>query len=406
MKAQAGRVLSVSALTLEVKSLIEGNFPAVAVTGEITGFKKHQSGHWYFSLRDAGAVLPAAMFRSANLTVRIEPKDGMEVIARGDLNVYPPQGRYQLIVQQLLPKGVGARELALRQLLEKLAAKGYFRPERKRELPLFPKRIALVTSPTGAAVRDILEVLRRRWPAVELWICPVHVQGESAAGEIADAFARLQRVGGVDVIIVGRGGGSTEDLSAFDDERVADAVFQARVPVVSAVGHEIDLTVVDRVADVRALTPSEAAELVVPNRMDLLEGLDGAAARMSKLLWTKLTDARQRLDDMAERRVFRRPLDRVRELEQRLDGLDDRLRRGAKQEWERKFQAMRAIAGHLESLSPLNVLGRGYSLTRRALDQQLVRAADQVRPGELLVTRVQLGEITSRVEQAVTLEQK
>jgi exodeoxyribonuclease VII large subunit len=395
------KVLTVSELTRTVKDLLESAFSLVAVSGEVVGFKKHHSGHWYFSLRDSQAVLPAAMFKNANRTAKIEPRDGMQIIATGELNVYPPQGKYQLLVHHLTDKGVGAREIALRQLLEKLAAKGYFRPERKRSLPAFPKRIALVTSPTGAAVRDMLEVLRRRWPAVEVWICPVRVQGDSAATEIAEALGRLNRVGNVDTIIVGRGGGGAEDLSAFDDERVADAIFLSSAPVVSAIGHEIDLTIADRVADVRALTPSEAAERVVPNRQDFLNDLDDLNVRMRKQLWYKHAEAAHKLADLAGRRGLRKPQDRLRELEQRLDDQGDRLHRGAKHGLERKIQLIGAMAGRLESLSPLNVLRRGYSLTRRATDLLVIRSSDQTLPGELLRTSLHTGEIVSRVEEIV-----
>jgi exodeoxyribonuclease VII large subunit len=393
------KVLSVSELTGQVKGMLEEEFASIWVCGEITALKKHQSGHWYFSLKDAGAVLPAVMFRGPNLRVRFDPKDGMEVIARGSLNVYPPQGKYQLKVEELIPKGLGAQEAALRQLKEKLAAKGYFHPERKRPLPRFPKRLALVTSPSGAAVRDMLEILGRRWPATEVWVCPVRVQGETAAGEIASALALVNRVGTVDVIILGRGGGSTEDLGAFNDERVADAIFSSGIPVVSAIGHEIDVTVADLVADKRALTPSEAAELVVPDRGEMLKKLAEMNYRFGELLGGRLESARRRLADFADRRVFRRPLDRINDLDQNLDVLGDWLNRGMRQRLERWRQVVQTSAARLETLSPLNVLSRGYSLTKRACDDKVVRSADQVRPGDLLVTVLERGQLTSRVEQ-------
>ncbi|HYV35811.1 MAG TPA: exodeoxyribonuclease VII large subunit [Gemmataceae bacterium] len=393
------QALTVSELTAQVKGAIEESFPHVWVCGELTGFKKHQSGHWYFSLKDAGAVLPSAMFRGANKQVKIDPRDGMEVLARGALNVYPPQGRYQLIVEELIPKGLGAQELALKKLKEKLLKQGYFAPERKKPLPSLPRRLALVTSPSGAAVRDILEILARRWPAVEVWICPVHVQGDIAPGEIAEALSRLNRVGGVDVIILGRGGGSAEDLSAFNDERVADAIFRSRIPIVSAVGHEIDITIADLVADKRALTPSEAAELVVPDRMELLKKVAETNVRLRGLMGSRFAYLRQRLDDIDQRRVFRRPVERIRDLEQRLDGLGDRLQRGIRQRLQGLRQLTAAAAARLESLSPLNVLARGYSLTRRASDQKVVRAADQLAVGDLLVTILQHGQLKSRVEE-------
>jgi exodeoxyribonuclease VII large subunit len=393
------RILSVSELTNQLKGTLEEEFATVWVSGEITGFKKHQSGHFYLKLRDAGAVLSAVMYRTSNLRLRYNPRDGMGVIARGRLSLYPPQGQYQLVIEELHPKGLGAQELALRQLREKLLKKGYFAPGRKRPLPRFPERLALVTSPTGAAVRDMLEILGRRWPRVEIWICPVRVQGDTAPGEITAALAVLNRLAGIDVIVLGRGGGNSEDLGAFNDERVADAIFQSRIPVVAAVGHEIDVTLADLVADKRALTPSEAAELVVPDRAALLKQLAETHYRLRELLWGRLEFARQRLAGLADRRVFRRPLERIHDSEQRLDGLSERLQRALRQRLQRCHQGLQAAAGRLETLSPLNVLARGYSLTRRARDQQVIRSVTNVQPGDLLSTLVRDGQITSRVEE-------
>jgi exodeoxyribonuclease VII large subunit len=398
-KIPAGvRILRVSDLTNRVKCMLEDEFAAVWVSGQVSGFKKHQSGHWYFKLSDRGAVINAVMYRGSNLRSRFDPRDGMEVIARGRLTIYPPQGNYQLAVEEMHAKGLGAQELALQRLKEKLFRKGYFAPARKRRLPRYPRCLALITSPSGAAVRDMLEILGRRWPATEVWICPVRVQGDTAAFEIATALGRLNRFRCVDVVILGRGGGSTEDLGPFNDERVADAIFRSRIPVVSAVGHEIDVTIADQVADVRALTPSEAAELVVPDRAELIKKLRDTHLRLGRLLRERLDFARGRLKSLAERRVFRRPLDRVHDLEQRLDQIDDRLQRATRQRLSRLRQLLQAAAGRLESLSPLQVLGRGYTLTRRADDQQVVRSFGQVKPGDLVETIVQDGQFASRVE--------
>jgi exodeoxyribonuclease VII large subunit len=397
------KVLSVSELANAVRGKLEETFSSVWVSGEIRDFKKHSSGHWYFSLRDKvdekAAVLNATMWAGNNRRARFDPKDGMEVIARGRVTYYPPHGRLQIAVEELHAKGLGAQEIALRQLKEKLFHKGYFAPQRKRVLPRYPRCIALVTSPTGAAVRDMLEILGRRWTGAEVWICPVRVQGDIAAGEIVAALTLLNRLTGVDVIILGRGGGSSEDLNAFNDERVADAIFLSRVPVVSAVGHEIDVTIADHVADVRALTPSEAAALVVPDRLELLKILADTQVRLRELLWGRLDFARQRLTGLGDCRVFRRPLERVRDLQQRLDEIEERLQRATRQRLERARQLLQGATGRLESLSPLNVLARGYSLTRRSTDQKVLRSADQVRPGDVVVTVVQHGHFTSRVEE-------
>jgi exodeoxyribonuclease VII large subunit len=394
------KILSVAELTRQVKGLMEEAFPTVWVAGEISNVTKPSSGHLYLTLKDNDAQLRAVMWRSSNLRLRFEPRDGLQVIACGRLSVYPARGEYQLVVEELHPKGLGALELALRQLREKLLRLGYFAPERKRALPRFPHRVVLVTSPSGAAVRDMLEILGRRWPAVEVWICPVRVQGDGAAGQIAAALHLANRIGEVDVIVVGRGGGSAEDLSAFNEECIAHAIFHSRIPVVSAVGHEIDLTIADLVADCRALTPSEAAELVTPHRDELLEGLTTTESRLRALLLGRLDSARRRLQDIAQCRVFRMPLERVREHERRLDEWGGRLERGVRQHVLRARERLESHAARLESLSPLNVLSRGYSLTRREVDQAVVRDSQQVHLGDRLITDVQHGRIFSRVEEA------
>jgi exodeoxyribonuclease VII large subunit len=393
------KVLSVSELNNTVRTLLEEGFPSVWVTGEVSNLARPSSGHQYFSLKDSQAQLRSVIWRGIGLRLRVQLKDGMEVIARGRLTVYVARGDYQLIVEEIHPRGFGALELALRQLKERLFALGYFDPRRKKPLPPWPRRVALVTSPSGAAVRDMLEILGRRWPAVEVWICPVRVQGDGAAQEIAAAIGLLNRLKPTtDVIIVGRGGGSAEDLWAFNEEVVAHALFASRIPVVSAVGHEIDLTIADLVADRRALTPSEAAELVVPNRAELSDSITDCATRLRGLVNARLERARRGVQDLAERRAFRLPLERIRDAERRLDELAERLARVARQRLERLQQAVGAAAARLETLSPLNVLGRGYSLTRSE-SGQVIRDAAQVRPGGRLETLLHRGRLMSRVEE-------
>lgn len=392
------KILSVSELTQEVKGLLEDGFPSVWVSGEVSNLARPTSGHLYLTLKDGGAQLRAVIWRGVGLRLRFDPRDGIEVIARGRLTVYPSRGDYQLVIEELHPKGVGGQELALRQLREKLFELGYFARERKKPLPRFPRRIALVTSPTGAAVRDMLEILGRRWPAAEVWIRPVRVQGAGAASEVAAALGLLNQLGGIDVVIIGRGGGSAEDLGAFNEECVARAIYFSRIPVVSAVGHEIDITIADLVADCRALTPSEAAERVTPHVQELIEGLRGAEAQLRRLLHRRLELGRARLEDLTRRPAFRLPLERVRESERRLDDWDERLGRAAGQLLARDRQRLQGFAARLESLSPLNVLARGYSLTRKASDRTVVRASTQVQLGERLLTEIQGGRIYSRVE--------
>lgn len=396
------KILSISDLTQAVKGMLEEGFPFVWVAGEISNLTRPSSGHMYLTLKDGGAQLRTVIWRSAVQRLRCDLRDGMEVIAGGRLSVYPQRGDYQLLVDRLQPKGIGELELAFRQLREKLSGLGYFAPERKRPLPAFPRRVALVTSSAGAAVRDMLEILGRRWPALEVVICPVRVQGPGAASEIAEGIELLNRVHlagwRIDVMIVGRGGGSLEDLWAFNEECVAQAIHASRIPVVSAVGHEVDLTIADLVADRRALTPSEAAELVAPNRVELLEWLNRTQLRIGDLMTGRLAQARRRLEELAQRRVFREPLERLHEQERKLDDWSQRLSRAVKQRLVLAREQLETRSARLEALSPLKVLARGYSLTSTETDGVLVRTPEQVRPGDRLVTRLQQGRIISRVE--------
>jgi exodeoxyribonuclease VII large subunit len=351
------------------------------------------------TLKDAGAQLRAAMFRGSNLRVKFNVSDGMKVIARGRLGVYEQRGDYQLYIEELQPEGVGPLELAFRQLKEKLSVKGYFEPDRKKRLPAFPRRIALVTSPSGAAVRDMLEILGQRWPAVEVWICPVPVQGEGAAEKIAQAIRLVNRLSEIDVLIVARGGGSLEDLWAFNEECVAQAIFESRIPIITGVGHETDYTIADMVADHRAETPSAAAMAAVRDWREEEKKLRIAEQRLRDRIDRCIERARQILSDLSNRSCFRQPLRRIHELEQRLDDTAERLMRGARQRVSNARQRIEAVAARLESLSPLNVLARGYSLTRKEDDQSVVRRPDQVRPGERIVTLVQAGRLVSRIEE-------
>jgi exodeoxyribonuclease VII large subunit len=392
------KVLTVGELTRAVKGIVEDGFPSVWVSGEISKLSRPSSGHVYLTLKDAESRLNAVVWRSSGAKLRFDLRDGMEVIACGRLSVYVPRGEYQLVIEEIHPKGIGALELALRQLKEKLAGLGYFAPERKKALPKIPRRVALVTSPSGAAVRDMLEIFGRRWPILEVWICPVRVQGDGAPEEITAAIRLLNRLDGIDGMIVGRGGGSAEDLWAFNAESVAHAIFESRIPVISAVGHEIDLTIADLVADCRALTPSEAAERAVPSLQEFLETLRGIEGQLRTDLVRRLESAKSRLDDVNQRRCFRLPLEQIQELQRRLDDMTERVERATRQRLAQTRRNLEAQAAHLASLSPLNVLGRGYSLTRRETDRVVVRSPDQVQPGDRLITSVQHGQLISRVE--------
>jgi len=398
------RIATVSALTTAVKARLEEHFAVVWVTGEASNVVKASSGHVYFTLKDSQAQIKCVMFRGIALRLRFDLKDGMAVVLRGQITVYPPKGDYQFIVEELHPKGVGAAELALRQLKEKLFAKGYFDPKRKRPIPKYPRRVALIASATGAAIRDMLELLAQRWPVAQVVVRPSRVQGEGAAADVAQNLRFLsslheKRTLPLCAIVVGRGGGSAEDLWAFNEEIVADAIFECAVPVISAVGHEIDVSVADLVADKRAETPSAAITLLTPDRREMMAGLRDIDARLRDGCVQRLRVARQRVDQLADRPAFRKPLDRIRAAEQKLDDLAGRLHRTAQRFVGNCRERLAATAEQLDALSPLNILKRGYSLTRRG-DGTVVRAVADVVPGEVISTRLPDGEILSKVVSA------
>ncbi len=397
------KTYSVSQLTNAVKGRLEEHFVEFWVGGEVTNFKKHPpTGHMYFTLKDAGAVLPC-LFRSGfNLRMKFDPRDGMEVLCRGGLTVYPPQGKYQLEIQEMEPKGIGAAELALRQLKDKLRAKGYFNPARRRPFPMFPRFVALVTSSSGAAVHDMIELLIQRWPLTGIIVRSCRVQGLSAPQEIADSLRMLCRLSRskrmpLCAIVLGRGGGASSDLAAFNEEIVADAIYESSVPVVSAVGHETDVTIADLVADLRAETPSAAiVSLTQRCRDDVYAELTLTEHRLREAVLSRIQQERRHVQQLAERPGLRRPLDRVRLAEQRIDERGQRLQRAGKLALERGNEKLAAAAQQLHALSPLNVLTRGYSLTRRG-DGTLLRASADVAAGEIIETRLNAGTILSRV---------
>lgn len=393
------QVLTVTQLNEVIKDLLEVGLPAVWVTGEVSDLSRPQSGHIYFTLKDGKSQVRAVMWRSSAMRLAFELRDGMELICGGSLDVYVPRGSYQLNVQVVEPQGVGAAQLALRQLHAKLAAEGLFDPAKKRALPRYPRRIAIVTSPTGAAIRDFLEVLRRRWHAIEVLVVPSRVQGEGASEELAAAIRGVARwAEQIDVLVVARGGGSIEDLMSFNAESVVRAIASSPIPVISAVGHEIDVTLADLAADVRALTPTEAAERVVPSRDELLERLGTLQRRLGHSLRGCAAQARARLDGLAQSRSLRRPWDRIHDLARLIDELSQRSARAVQWSLERARERLGRAAGRLEALSPLAVLGRGYSLTESLDRGGVVTRAEDVAVGERLRTRLSAGQVISVVE--------
>lgn len=392
------RVLSVSELTSLIKDCLQTSFPSVWVAGEISNLSQPQSGHVYMTLKDQGARLRAVIWRGTAARLKFELQDGMQILGQGEIDVYPPHGSYQLILRRIEPQGEGALQLALRQLRARLGAEGLFDPGHKKQLPSFPRRIGLVTSPTGAAIRDFLEVSGRRWQGVEVLVIPTRVQGAEAAGEITAAIAAADRLANpLDVLVVTRGGGSLEDLWCFNDERVVRAIFHCPIPVVSAVGHEIDVTLADLVADVRALTPSEAAELVVPSTEQILAQVQNLGQRMANALLGRVRQARASLEALAQRRVLRRPEERIHDLARQVDELGARGDRAAKNYLARSRDQLAAMAGRLESLSPLAVLARGYSVTMRVEDRAVIRDTQQLEVGQPVLTQLARGRFRSRI---------
>lgn len=436
------KILSVTELTQQVKGLLEKNFAEVWVQGEISNYRPAGSGHLYFTLKDSGAQLRAVCFRNQARYLKFKPQDGISVIARGRLSIYEARGEYQLYVELLEPEGLGALQLAFEQLKAKLATEGLFDPARKKPLPVLPRTVGVVTSPTGAVIRDILRVLKRRFQNMNVLVYPVKVQGEGAGKEIAGGIEYFNRHKLVDVMMVARGGGSLEDLWAFNEEVVARAIAGSKIPVISAVGHETDFTIADFVADLRAPTPSAAAEQVVHRKQDYVAELQHRARRMSQILRLKLSEARERLTELKMHRVFQTLAARLEERAQRVDdivaSLDRSLRArlsSAREGWlgastaivrydfrrflvlkraqgkEReallgmKFHAylvdrkhrVKQVESILRERSPLAILGRGYSITRDALGN-IVRDAAAVPVGSDISVRLARGELGATIK--------
>lgn len=383
-----------------VKQLIEGDqrLQAIAVMGEISNFKRHTSGHMYFTLKDEEARLRCVMFRSRNQHLRFVPQDGMSVVAWGSLGVYEVAGEYQLYVEDMFPGGVGRLYAAFEALKAKLEAEGLFAPERKRPLPPLPRRVGVVTSPTGAAIRDILTVLRRRFPGLEVIISPAVVQGEQGPPSVVAALERLRRWGPVDVVIVGRGGGSLEELWTFNDERVARALAAFPAPVVSAVGHETDFTIADFVADRRAPTPSAAAEMVVPEKRGLQEQLRSWQRRLVHSMQRRVQVERDRLRLLQERPVLLRPVQQIAQRRQQVDELVYRAEMAMGHRLRAQRAQLQALTGKLDALSPLATLARGYAICSTPRGE-LVRRAGQVQVGDRVRVRLGEGGLACRVEE-------
>lgn len=392
------KIFSVTDLTRNIRYTLEEQFLNVWVEGEATGVKFHSSGHLYFSLKDEGATVNCVMFRDKNRRIDFDLADGHAVVLFGRISVYPPRGQYQLMVERIEPKGIGALQIRFEKMKEKLRLEGLFDEGRKRELPFLPRTIGIVTSLDGAALRDILNVLDRRHSNVRLLIRGTAVQGANAAPDIAEAIADLNAHGEAEVILLARGGGSLEDLWAFNEEIVARAVAGSETPVITGVGHETDFTIADFVSDLRAPTPSAAAELVLPRLEDLLLRLQELHEELHSEMQTRIGDARIQLEDLKGRRGIQDPLCFFDAVRGRVDTCARTLSASAGARLAIEREKLGATMGKLEALGPLAVLRRGFSVTRRA-DGSVVTRASALKPGEFLETRLNEGTVTSQVKE-------
>jgi exodeoxyribonuclease VII large subunit len=392
----APQILSVGELTRQIKSTLETGFQNISVQGEISNFKIHTSGHAYCTIKDAEAQIQVVMWRSRVALLAFTPQDGMKVVARGKVTVYPPRGQYQLDVMFLQPAGVGELQLAFEQLKQKLAKEGLFESERKKPLPGFPQVIGIVTSPTGAAVRDMIQILSRRYPLATVILAPVRVQGAGAAQEIAGAIGDFNNFGGVDVLIVGRGGGSLEDLWAFNEEIVARAIAGSGIPVISAVGHETDFTIADFVADLRAPTPSAAAELVAPNRADLVEIVRNYWYNAEQSVRSRLNSERDHVNALFRSYALRRPADLLRQFSQQIDELRRNLEQLASHRVSLLRERQNSLRKRIESVNPDQILRRGYAIV--SLAGSTVGSAALLRQGENIDLRFHDGERKATID--------
>ena len=395
------RPYSISELTAQVKGLLEESLPACWVEGEISQYTHHGSGHRYFTLKDSSAQLSAVMFKWQASQLAFEPEQGMLALVYGHISVYERGGKYQFYATQIKPSGVGELALAFEQLKIRLEAEGLFDANRKRPLPPYPKKVGVVTSPTGAAIRDIIQVLGRRAPGLQVVLCPARVQGEGAAPEIAKAIADLNQLDDIDILIVGRGGGAPEDLWAFNDEGVAQAIYQSSKPVISAVGHEIDYTIADYVADCRAPTPSAAAEIVVGERNALRERVAEHRDRLQTAMDRRLGGLEERLRHYNPQRLLTRLNDRLQQQNLYLDERRQDLFTALDWFLRTRTEAMRNAATRLDDLSPLTSLARGFAMAEKTTDGRLVRASADIQPGDKLKLRFRRGGAICSVEEKI-----
>lgn len=392
--------LSVSQLTRYIKRIFsfDNVLSNVYVVGEISNFKLHSSGHMYFTLKDSQSVIKCVMFRTQNKRLRFKPEDGLKVVVRGYVSIYEAGGSYQLYPEYMEPDGLGNLYLAYEQLKQKLEKEGLFSPDRKKKLPFLPGSIAVITSPTGAVIQDIMNVLFRRYPNIILKIFPVMVQGEGAGRQIAKALDFINRFHAAEVVILARGGGSLEDLWPFNEEVVARSIAASQIPVISAVGHETDFSISDFVADLRAPTPSAAAELVIPEKEMLVRKILDMRLRLKRALAGRIQRERQQLNQMMKSPALRHPMDKINQKKLDLELLKKSLENGIRKKHENEKGQLSVICGKLDVLSPLTVLSRGYSITRN-MQQEVIKSVSQLKEGEQLEIILSDGTIRCVTEQ-------
>ncbi len=390
------RIYTVSELTADIKSLLEENFPFIWISGEISNFRMPGSKHFYFTLKDENAQISAVMFRGQNRNLKFDPEDGMNVTGLGRISVYAPRGNYQIILEYLEPAGIGALQVAFEQLKARLSAEGLFDKEHKKYLPFLPKKISVITSPAGAVVHDILKIVNRRFPNVHIEIIQVKVQGQGADREIAAGIELLNRRGDSDVAILARGGGSLEDLHAFNSEIVARAVFASEIPIISAVGHETDFTISDFVADIRASTPSAAAELAVPLKDDLTRECSRLSMSLKMRFFRYTERQRSLLNEISKKLTH--PSRRMQDLRLKTDDLATRLVRAFINSIRQRREHLSWRADRLHALSPAAILSRGYSITRTIPDARVVTNSETVNKGQNLEVILEKGVLTCSVE--------
>ena len=395
--ADAKNALSVTEITTHIKDLLETAFGSLWVTGEVSNFRKQASGHCYFTLKDSGAQLRCVMWRTTAARLSALPTDGMQILARGTLTVYEPYGQHQLVVSYAQPAGVGSLQAAFEELKAKLATEGLFDESRKRPIPRWPTTVGVVTSGTGAAVRDIINVISRRMPTTRIIVRPTVVQGDKAASDIVDAIRQFNEHNVADVLIVGRGGGSLEDLWAFNEEPVVRAIVGSRIPVISAVGHEIDFTLADFAADLRAPTPSAAAEIVVPDIREVRQFVAGAYRELGENLRTQVDRAAERFQRAWSPDVMRRVYDRIDRRSQDVDRMAEAIGRRAERIVQNRVSRFRSHVGTLHALSPLRVLARGFAVAERE-DGSLILDASDVSPKDRFRVRLHQGIILGIVD--------